>query len=883
VKVIPLEALPESGEARFGAKAVSLARLSRIGLPVPSGFCVAGAAYREHVELNNLRPRIKEILDRLATAAKQEKQALLSELRANLQSAPLSESLCREIEENYRRLAAAGVAVRSSATAEDLPGHSFAGQYDTCLGVTDLPACLAAIPKCWASLWTERAWDYREQNRFDHLSADMAVIVQALVPADAAGVIFTADPVTGDRNRIVIEAVFGLGEGLVSGKVTPDRLVFSKPDLRLLEHIVAAKTIQLTSDGNGRVSEQVLSPDRAHAPCLQPEVARRLAELALSAEAAMQKPQDVEWAVREGKIFFLQSRPITTLKPRPSWEDRQVWSNVNTAEVLPDVVTPLTWSVIRKVEVMIASIFGQLGVHVGSAPLVGRVGGRAYFNLNTTIGAMRSLPGIKKVNLSELMGGAQGKMADLGHLQIPEEDIPQFQSSRWRLLLLGPGVLWYVFRHRHSRAAVYLQGLRARAESLTRVEVSRLSEDELLTRLENLIDELMVTDGPLAWQVPAMGAFAVLDQLCRKWFPDSGAGLTNRLVTGQGGMDSAEAGVELWRLAAAARELGEVEAILSAGETFALTRAKLSRVEAGKIFLERWDQFLAQHGHHTQGEIELGNPRWSERPNYVLEMVRSYLKNFDRANPVANLELRAKQREDQTRQCQQRLNFFKRRAFDYFLRGAQFGSLTRENIKSASVRCLGGVRSLALELGRRLTEKQILDRPEDVFFLDLDELDPVRHGAAPFAVKKTIAERRAEYQLNLTLTPPPVVIGKFDPRQAVPAIVDVNAEILTGLGVSAGVATGPARVILRADSGETVLPGEILVAPFTDPGWTPYFITAAGIVMDQGGMLSHGSIVAREYGIPAVVNVGPATRIIKTGQTLQVDGNRGVVKILSAF
>jgi len=881
-RVTPLEALPESGQAAFGAKAMSLGRLGQIGLPIPPGFCIPGAAYREHVELHKLRPRLKEILERLATAAEEEKRALLSKLRANLLAAPLADSLRKEIAENYQRLGAAAVAVRSSATMEDLPGHSFAGQYDTYLGITDLPACLAAIQKCWASLWTERAWNYREQNRFDHLSAEMAVIVQALIPAEAAGVIFTADPMSGDADRIVIEAVFGLGEALVSGKVSPDRLVFSKPDLRLLEQVIATKALQITSDGNGRVGEQVLLPDRAAAPCLEPEAARRLAELALKAEAAMQQPQDIEWAVQAGKIFLLQSRPITTLKPPRSWEDRQVWSNVNTAEVLPDVVTPFTWSVIRKVEIMIKSMLGQLGIDTGSAPLVGLVGGRAYFNLNTVAGAFRCIPGVGKVNLSELMGGAQGKLADLGQLQIPEEDVPKFQSSRWRLLLVGPGFLWWVFQHRRRRAAAYLQALRARAESLSRLDVSRLSEDELLARLEGLLDELLVTDGPLAWQMVAIGAFSVLDQLCRRWLPDSGAGLANRLVTGLGGMDSAEAGLELWRLAALARESAEVETILLARESFSLTRETLSRVEAGKIFLARWDQFLAQHGHHTQGEIELANPRWSERPDYVLDMVRSYLRHFDQANPVANRELRANEREDLTRQCRQRLHLFKRWTFDYFLGGAQFNSLLRENVKSQSIRYLGGVRSLALELGKCLVQNHLLENPEDIFFLTLEELDPIRKGEAGFDVKKAIAERRAEYKLNLTLSPPPVVVGKFDPRQAVPVAVDRNAEVLTGLGVSAGIATGPARVILRADAGETVLPGEILVAPFTDPGWTPYFITAAGIVMDQGGLLSHGSIVAREYGIPAVVNVGAATRIIKTGQTLQVDGNRGVVKILSA-
>ena len=262
-------------------------------------------------------------------------------------------------------------------------------------------------------------------------------------------------------------------------------------------------------------------------------------------------------------------------------------------------------------------------------------------------------------------------------------------------------------------------------------------------------------------------------------------------------------------------------------------------------------------------------------------MVRTYLSGFDKTDPLEHHRRRAQERDKLTRQCRQRLrNPIKRALFNFYLRRAQRGSLVRENLKSEAIRYWAAMRFILLELGERLVTRRILESRDDIFFLSLEEIDPVRWGKAGFKIREVIAARRAEYERNLAITPPKIVVGRFDPDNFIPDAVEETAESLAGLAVSPGVVIGPARVILRANTDEQVLPGEILVAPFTDPGWTPYFLPAAAIVMDQGGLLSHGSIVAREYGIPAVVNVGPATKIIETGQTIQVDGNSGVVRIL---
>jgi len=310
--------------------------------------------------------------------------------------------------------------------------------------------------------------------------------------------------------------------------------------------------------------------------------------------------------------------------------------------------------------------------------------------------------------------------------------------------------------------------------------------------------------------------------------------------------------------------------------------AKLSKTDSGREFLAQWNRFMSLHGHHCRGELELYNKRWFETPDYILQFVRSHINQIDKIDPVQKFNEASNQRKQLEQQCRRQLrNPIKRAIFNHLLSRVQNGSVFRENIKSEIIKLFRALRILLLELGTRLSDEGILKKDDDIFFLKCKEIAPVVHGKAKFDIPQTITTRRADYDKNCSVTPPGIVIGKFDPDNYIPEEIDEDAEILNGFGVSPGIATGKARVILRADTQEQLLAGEILVAPFTDPGWTPYFVPAAAIVMDEGGVISHGSIVAREYGIPAVVNVGAGTKIIKTGQTIQVDGNSGLVKILS--
>jgi pyruvate,water dikinase len=874
--VYPLAAPAGPAPAEFGSKALNLARLASAGLPVPPGFCITASAYAEHVDAEPLAQSVSATLAAIRGGQAGDRRALLAKQRQDIAAAPASSALREQVEAACRELQPGRLAVRSSATMEDLADRSFAGLYDTFLGVSDVPGVVSAVKNCWASLWTERAFDYREQNGFDHRAARMAVVVQTMVEADISGVLFTADPVSGTTDRLIIEAAFGLGEGLVSGKVTPDRTVLARQDLHVLEQVVAEKVVEIVV-GENSTTEHAVEPERAKAACLSGDAAQRLGELGLKSETVFGTPQDVEWAIADGKIFILQSRPITTLAKPRSFEERQIWSNLNAGEVMPDVVTPMTWSFIAPlIEGIFESLLDPLGMNVRGNPVVGLVAGRAYFNLNTFVGIMQKAPGYRTQDPAVMFGGKAGTGP-----HVPPEDVPEFDFRWSKFLLRFPSLLAWFLAHSTRRGLQFAITMRQKTQSLASGETS-FSEAVLFQKLEDWMQEIARTiPDALAFAGSGTMYMTQLFTTCRKWLGDSDGSLANGLLAGLGNMDSAEAGLAQWRLATLAHSHAGVEQALLGDDDFNQLRRTLPSTAGGTEFLAAWDNFMDEYGHHARGEVEFANARWRETPDAVRSLICGYLRALGTIDPIAAQRDRSIERERLTGDCRRRLrNPVKRLLFNLLLRNAQRGCVVRENVKSEAVRSIALGRDLMRELGERLHRRGLLERGDDVFFLRYPELGPLVQGQADFDVRQTVASRKAEYQRNLTLNPPQVVVGKFDPARFVPDEFDADAKVLTGVAVSPGVATGPARVILHCDAGEHVLPGEILVAPFTDPGWTPYFLRAAAIVMDQGGLLSHGSIIAREYGIPAVVNVGPATRIVRTGQKIHVDGGRGRVTIV---
>ncbi|MHC4060057.1 MAG: PEP/pyruvate-binding domain-containing protein [Planctomycetota bacterium] len=880
--VVPLQTVHDCHAGGVGAKALGLAKMTRVGLAVPPGFCVTASAYREHLKRGDILPIIEAAVSRLENAAAEEKPAILCGIRHAIIEPAISDALRQDIGTCYEALRAGRVAVRSSATAEDLPGHSFAGLYETYLGVADLESCTEAIKKCWASLWTERAYEYRQRNSFDHLAVNMAVIVQSLITADASGVIFTADPASGRRERIVVEACFGLGNTLVSGKVTPDRFVINKNSLNVVSETISEKRTESVLDESGSVKEQTVPADRASTRSISTSTVRKLAKSAKSVEAEFGCPQDIEWALRGRKIYLLQSRPITALPPPKSWENRQIWCSIPAREVLPDVVTPIMFSVIQAFEDgVIGPSLRMLAFDDRGHPFYGLIAGRLYFNLSTWASVIRPLPRIRKYDFRKLAGSHRGLLQALERLEnTMDDDLPQVKLSRIRFIAKSPLIIIGILANTRGKGRSILAKISADNNKWSRMDLSNSSTQEIVKYCQGIITDMWSLRSHMLYLLRTFVALPLLQIACQRWLCDDGS-CSGKLLAGLGEMDDALAGLDLWRLAVAADARPEVKDLILSNYDWDAIEPKLSQFDSGKEFLKTWNGFMRRHGHHCRAELELYNPRWAETPDYILKLVRGYICQIGKIDPIQNCDKRGQQRRQLEQQCRRKLrNPIKRAIFNLLLVRSQQGSIFRENAKSEVIKLLTAMRGMLLEIGRRLAEQGVLKHEDDIFFLRFEELDSLMQGKADFDVHRVITARRAEYDNNKAIMPPDVVFGTFDPKKQTPELIDSGADMLTGLAVSPGVATGKARVILRADTDEQVLAGEILVAPFTDPGWTPYFVTAAAVVMDQGGLLSHGSIVAREYGIPAVVNVGPATKIIKTGQTIQVDADQGVVRIL---
>jgi len=882
-KVISLDASQSIDETMVGGKAMSLCRMKRVGLPVPRGFCITAAAFREHLESNNLVGQIKTAADKLNLASVENSNAILAEIRQVIINAPLAGELLNQIENRYRTLAAGRLAVRSSAMAEDLPEHSFAGQYETYLGIVSLADCIDAVKKCWTSLWTERAYNYRQKNGFDHLVVNMAVIIQSLIEADASGVLFTVDPRYGPSGNIVIEACFGLGQALVSGKVTPDRFVIHKKNLRLLFRAISEKKIEYVIDEEGELREQTAAYEKSTTWSLNKKQIKSLARLARKIEAEFGCPQDIEWAVYKNKIYLLQSRPITVMPQESSCEDRQIWCSSPAREVMPDVITPVTQSMLLGVmgQEFFDSVFHVLCCSRGDYPLYSIIAGRLYFNANPWGTLFRVVPGVRNFDLMIFAGSNKDLREGTEKLlTAPDEDLPDLKFSLLRFIVKLPLTIIGVLFNTPKKGQRLLAKINAKNEKWSRLDISSLSAAQITKCCQELILDFREIVGHIMYLFSIFVVLPILDKVCTKWLSEDSTCM-GRLLAGLEGMNDAVAGLELWKLATSADTNPDVKHLILSDNDWGTIQLKLAQTDPGKDFLKNWDDFMDRHGHHCRAELELYNRRWSETPDYILKLLRSYITQIGKIDPIQNFNNLAQKRQQLEQQCREKLrNPLKRMIFNQLLVRSQQGSIFRENVKSEVIKSITAMRKTLVELGKKLSEKGIIRNQDDIFFLQFEEIESAVQDNAGFDMYHDIATRRAGYDKNKTIMPPDVVFGKFDPDKYVPEPVDANIETLNGLGVSPGVTTGKARVILRADTDEQVLAGEVLVAPFTDPGWTPYFVTAAAIVMDQGGILSHGSIVAREYGIPAVVNVGAATRIIKTGQTIQVDANRGVVRIL---
>jgi pyruvate,water dikinase len=865
---IPLAQLNKENIPTAGGKAANLGEMTAAGLSVPPGFVLTTEAYVAFVQAHGLHQQIVDLASRASAGDPQSTEDASIAINKLFLAADVPEAIRVDLLSAYAELTARGemaVAVRSSATAEDLPAASFAGQQESYLNVEGNDALLDAVKHCWASLWTARAISYRLHQGIDPATLGLAVVVQQLVPADAAGILFTANPVDGERDQIVINATWGLGEAIVGGRVTPDTVIVDKPSQQILSRETATKTTMTVPTDNG-TEDQPVPLAQQNQPVIDDATALELARHGMGIEAHYGLPMDIEWAIAGEEIAILQARPITKLPPAPlkdvRWEPPRpgtVWMRRQVVEHMPEPLSPL---------------FDELYVRDG-----------LYHSMETLGVFLSDLSGVE-IELRAFVdppfaATVNGYAYSIASFNYSPELIPII--VRMYVKVLPKMIRHLVPRWRDESLPGYL----AVSEQWKATDLANAPDEELLIGVR----ELAMQDAVywFAASVPlglARIADAALDRFL-KWVT------AGRLTSGSflRGFPSKAAEAQA-QLEAIARTIRASDALR---EQIVNTPAQrlldvLAEHPEGQAVMDDLQRHLDTYGHQIYN-LDFAAPTLADDPLPVLLSLKAALLHPERDARAYQAAL-AREREVLAVGTERSLNPIQRPVFRLLLGWAQRYAPYREEALFYVGAGWPALRRLALELGRRLTQAGSLDAPDDVFYLESAELAAASAARAEGASRPDLAklarERRLLREARKRLEPPvsvppdgrmkfgPIDMGMFEPK---PRSIGSGPK-LEGYAVSPGQVTAPASIIRSPAEFDKMAPDTVLVCTTTTPAWTPLFAQAQGLVTDIGGALAHGSIVAREYGIPAVMGTGVATQRIKDGEIVRVDGDRGTVTLV---
>jgi pyruvate,water dikinase len=869
-----LVALESSGDrALCGGKATALASLLHHGFRVPPGVCITTRAYEDTLQAAALSPA--EQWARIQHSSESERNRALEEYRGRILSLSIPGDILQALESVLDNIGRAFghdrgmlLAVRSSATHEDDAQRSFAGLYHTILGVPRA-AIPDAVKECWASLWTSAAWAYYERGEPYVSIPAMAVIIQPLLSPRAAGVAYSHHPVTASPNDVVINAVLGLAEPLVSGAVSPDSyIVHVKPGTEaphMLERHIARKFTARRPLG-GAVHNTAVPVGEQGQPSLADEEAFAVAHLIKQVERAMNQPVDVEWAIDERGIWLLQTRAITTPPSKVAMSDAtSAWSRANFKETLPDLPSPLGLSFLREfMKTNILRHYVQLGCSIPpDTSSVRIIHGRPYINVTLFQSFMAQLGGDPAL-VSEHMGG----------------DAPSPPAVKrlpwWRLVKAGLMIEWRI-RQASRRAPCWFEEMKDMADGPGGAPTDACSPLELLSRLDHLGERLASCDLTFAIVAGVSQGFSALQRLLERRTGGNWRPLLNEALQGLGTVISARQIVRLAECADLAREEPVASQFFHAEPwESALFRTRL----AGTRFLHAFEEYLAEYGHRAVAESDVMSPRFVEVPGEVLDVVRTHVKG---ASPTRHI--RGRQSEQQEQALARIRSVFGWRYHEWICarwwhaRLSRFLAL-REANRHHLMYFTSAVRRLLLALGRRFTEDGVLNQPDDIFFLVHDDIKKIVSGDSQ-NWKAVVASRHAK-RLRDTTQPVPDFV--MEQRPAIPSTDKPtlsSGAMLHGLSISSGVVSGPVRLVRSPEDFRTVQRGDIVVTSVIDPGMAPLFGLAGGLVAEMGGILSHGAIIAREYGIPTVANIAGITRFIQDGQHITVNADSGHVIISS--
>ncbi|MFD1326079.1 rifamycin-inactivating phosphotransferase [Micromonospora sonneratiae] len=858
--VLGLREIDRTQGAVVGGKGANLGELSRIeGIHVPVGFCVTTHAYRRIMaEARSIDDRLDQ-LSHLDPDDRKAIRTLSAEIRRTIEGITIPDDLATAITRALVQLGRqAAYAIRSSATAEDLPTASFAGQQDTYLNVVGPAAILEHVSRCWASLFTERAVTYRQRHGIDHRNVHMAVVVQQMVFPQAAGLLFTADPVTSNRRVASVEAGFGLGEALVSGLVNPD--VFKVRDGEVISKAVAAKQRAVHALPTGGTQEVAIDPERQELPALTDAQVVRLEQLGRRIEAHFDHPQDIEWCLVDDDFQIVQSRPITTLFPVPAPGDQEnhVYVSVGHQQMMTDAMKPLGLSL------------WQLTT---PAPMH-EAGGRLFVDVAKALASPAS-----RANILEALERSDPLIGDALRTILERDDFVQSLPDAGPGVPAGgapapietdPAIVAELIGRSQASIAVMTPTIRTRSGSSL--------FDFILADLQELKRILF---DPRSHQVIMAGMEATwwLNDQLQAWLGEKNAADT--LTQSVPHNVTSEMGLALLDVADVIRPYPEVVTFLQHVEDEGFLD-ELPRLGGGREARDAIRAWLDNYGMRCVAEIDITRPRWSERPTTLVPMILSNIRNFE---PGARKRLFEQGRQEAWR-TERELLARLRALPDGERKAGEAKQMIdrlrtfigyREYPKYHMVSRYFVYKRALLGEAERLVQAALLQDREDIFYLTFHELhDVVRTNHVDHEL---IRRRKDTFRSYQALTPPRVLTSDGEVISGEYRRGDVPTGALIGLPVSAGTVEGRARVI-RDIAQADLEPGDILVTAHTDPSWTPLFVASSGLVTEVGGLMTHGAVIAREYGLPAVVGVVDATRLISDGQRIRVHGTDGYVEIL---
>lgn len=863
-RVLDLNQIDKTKRSIAGGKSANLGELCRIdGIQVPDGFCVTTAAYQEIIGDN---PDVNALLDGLASLKADDRQNIIeisAKIRKTIEETTVPDGLKNEVGQHLKKLGEKNAyAVRSSATAEDLPTASFAGQQDTYLNIIGKEAVLHHISKCWASLFTERAITYRLQNRFDHKKILLAVVVQKMIFPDASGIMFTADPVTSNRKILSIDASFGLGEALVSGLVNADN--YKLQDGSITGKKISVKKIAIYALTDGGTKEYSIDAEHQNRQALTDKQILNLESVGRKIEKHFGAPQDIEWCLADDAIYIVQSRPITTLYPIPEANDQEkhVYLSTGHQQMMTDAMKPLGisfWQLIAVRPMYVAGgrlfvdVAQQLAPAASRAVLIEGMGQHDPLIKDALIALVERGDFIKL--LPEENDGKNPKPAPLiAHSEIEND----------------PAIVAELIKNDEASVAELKQnivnksGLEALdliAEDIRQLRTFLFDPRSMSVIMAVINDSKWLNDKMSEW----LGEKNVADTLSQS--------VPNNITS--------EMGLELLDVADVIRNYPEVVDYLQHTKNDGFLN-ELVKFKGGQESRDAIQAYLDKYGIRCAGEIDITNTRWSEKPAILIPVILNNIKNLEPGESSRKFE---QGRQKALQKAEELLTRLKQ-----LPDGGQKAAETREKIsrlrnfagyreypKYGKINRFFVYRQVLLKEAASLLLANVIRDIEDIYYLDFEELrEAVRTQDVDYQL---IDKRKDNYKLYEKLTPPRVMTSDGEIISGKYNRGNIPAGAIIGLAVSSGVIEGRARVILKMEDAE-IEEGDILVTTFTDPSWTPLFISITGLVTEVGGLMTHGAVIAREYGLPAIVGVENATTLIKDGQRIRLNGTDGCIEIL---